>query len=435
MKSLNRKIGFFTVLALVIGNTVGNGIFLIPSSLARFGSISLLGWVFTSLGVITIAMSFARLSRMHPAVGGPYAYCRKGFGDYIGFQVAWNYWIANWTSNAGVIVGLVGYLSVCYSPIGSDPKLSFAISAGLLWLVTFLNIFNIKTAGNLQVITTILKLLPLFALLIFGIGHIHMDNYIPFNTSGQAPLSAIVGVATITMWAFAGFESGTVPAENVVDANKTIPRATIIGTLVTMVVYIGISAIVLGIIPAQDLMNNPAPVADVGEIVFGSWGKWVITIGAIVSSIGTLNGLVLVQAQIPYAAAKDKLFPALFAKTTSHGEPIVAHIVSSLLITALLIMGFNDNLVDQYTYIIIFSSLTTLITYLFSVVAEVMFYIQNDQLARLPKRHIFNAFLAFLYIFWALYGAGGTQVYAGCILFFISTPIYAYLKSKGSHLT
>lgn len=430
MTSNSRKIGFFTVLALVIGNTVGNGIFLIPSSLARFGSISLLGWVFTSLGVITIAMSYARLSRMHPAVGGPYAYCRKGFGDYIGFQVAWNYWISNWTSNAGVIVGLIGYLSICYEPIGSNPLFSFLVSTTILWLITLLNIMNIKKAGNLQVITTVLKLLPLFALLIFGVGHINTDNFVPFNTSGETHLTAIVGASTITMWAFAGFETGTVPADNVGNANKVIPRATIIGTLITMGIYIGISTIVLGIIPACDLVNNNAPIADVGEIVFGPIGKWVVTIGAIVSSIGTLNGLVLVQAKIPYAAAKDKLFPESFAKTTKNGEPIVAHIVSSLLITALLVMGFNDNLIDKYTYIIIFSSLTTLITYLFSVVSEVMFYIQNKQLDKLPKWPIFNAFLAFLYIFWALYGAGSTQVYTGCLLFFISTPIYAYLKYK-----
>ncbi len=430
MTSNSRKIGFFTVLALVIGNTVGNGIFLIPSSLARFGSISLLGWIFTSLGVITIAMSYARLSRMHPAVGGPYAYCRKGFGDYIGFQVAWNYWISNWTSNAGVIVGLIGYLSICYEPIGSNPLFSFLVSTTILWLITLLNIINIKKAGNLQVITTVLKLLPLFALLIFGVGHINTDNFVPFNTSGETHLTAIVGASTITMWAFAGFETGTVPADNVGNANKVIPRATIIGTLITMGIYIGISGIVLGIIPACDLINNNAPIADVGEIVFGPIGKWVVTIGAIVSSIGTLNGLVLVQAKIPYAAAKDKLFPKSFAKTTKNGEPIVAHIVSSLLITALLVMGFNDNLIDKYTYIIIFSSLTTLITYLFSVVSEVMFYIQNKQLDKLPKGPIFNAFLAFLYIFWALYGAGSTQVYMGCLLFFISTPIYAYLKYK-----
>ncbi len=430
MITSSRKIGFFTVLALVIGNTVGNGIFLIPSSLARFGSVSLLGWLFTSLGVIAIAMSYARLSRMHPAVGGPYAYCRKGFGDYIGFQVAWNYWISNWTSNAGVVVGLIGYLSICYEPIGSKPLFSFLVSTSILWSITLLNILNIKKAGNLQVITTVLKLLPLFALLIFGVGHINTENFVPFNTTGETHLTAIVGAATITMWAFAGFETGTVPADNVENADKVIPRATIIGTLITMGVYIGISAIVLGIIPACDLMNNTAPIADVGEIVFGPLGKWVITVGAIVSSIGTLNGLVLVQAQIPYAAAKDKLFPESFAKTTKNGEPIVAHIVSSLMITALLILGFNDNLVDKYTYIIIFSSLTTLITYLFSVVAEVMFYIQNKQLDKLPKGPILNAFLAFLYIFWALYGAGSTQVYAGCLLFFISTPIYAYLKYK-----
>lgn len=430
MITSKHKIGFFTVLALVIGNTVGNGIFLIPSSLARFGSISLLGWIFTSIGVITIALSYTRLSRMHPAVGGPYAYCRKGFGDYIGFQVAWNYWISNWTSNAGVVVGLIGYLSICYEPIGSDPMLSFIISVSILWLITFLNILNIKGAGNLQVVTTVLKLLPLFALLFFGVGHINIENFTPFNTTGETHMTAIVGAATITMWAFAGFETGTVPASNVIKPEKTIPRATLIGTLVTMAVYIGISAIVLGIIPNCDLVNNAAPIADVGEIVFGPWGKWFITIGAIVSSIGTLNGLILVQAQIPYAAAKDKLFPESFAKTTRSGEPIVAHIVSSLLITTLLIMGFNDNLVDKYTYIIIFSSLTTLITYLFSVMSEIMFYLQNKEIKKLPKMHVLNAIMAFVYIIWALYGAGATQVYAGCLLFFISTPLYAYLKYK-----
>ena len=122
-----KQLGFLAVLSLVIGNTLGAGIFLIPSSLAVFGSISLVGWVLTAIGTMLIALSFAKLSRLYPSTGGPYVYCRKAFGDFVGFQVAWNYWIQAWVGNAGILLSLVGYLGLAFPTLMEDPWHQFFV--------------------------------------------------------------------------------------------------------------------------------------------------------------------------------------------------------------------------------------------------------------------------------------------------------------------
>ena len=156
-----REIGFWTAVSLVIGGMIGSGVFTLPASLARYGGISLLGWVVSAAGAVLLALVFAHLARRNPAAGGLYAYTRDSFGDLAGFLVAWGYWISIWCANAALAVSFVGYLDPFIPSIVRTPSSAALLAVATLWFLTAVNSRGVATAGRVQVVTTTLKLLPL----------------------------------------------------------------------------------------------------------------------------------------------------------------------------------------------------------------------------------------------------------------------------------
>jgi len=135
----HRKLGLWMATALVVGNMIGSGVFLLPSSLASYGSISLVGWAITATGAVLLALVFARLGRAYPRTGGPYAYSRRAFGDFIGFQTAWGYWIAAWAGNAAIAVAFVGYLAVFWPGLAGNAVLAAVVAISAIWLLKVLS--------------------------------------------------------------------------------------------------------------------------------------------------------------------------------------------------------------------------------------------------------------------------------------------------------
>jgi APA family basic amino acid/polyamine antiporter len=427
-----KSLGFWTLTALVAGNMIGSGIFMLPAALAAFGSIGIFAWILTGAGTMVLAIVFARLSRLLPRTGGPYAYCHEAFGDFIGFQVAYNYWIALWVGNAAIVVTLISYLSVFWPQLNHSPWLSFSMSLFIIWLITLINILGIKEAGKTQLITTILKLIPLFAIAIVGLLFVQQSNLMQFNMSNKSNFSALTGAATLTMWAFIGFESATVPAEHVIDPRRNIPRATIVGTLIAAFVYILSTISVMGVVPMQQLAHSNSPFATAANIMFGPWANWVVAGAAVIACFGTLNGWIMMQGQIPLAAAKDNLFPKQFEKVNKSGSPAVGLIVSSILISILLAMRYGASLVDQFTMISLLATLASLIPYIYTSVAELMFYIKEREKFN-QKRFLSSAILAliaFAYTYWLIYGAGLEIVFYGVLLLLSSIPVYLLLQIK-----
>ncbi|MHA4812645.1 amino acid permease, partial [Flavitalea flava] len=262
------KLGLWTSTSLVIGNMVGSGVFLLPGALASFGGISLLGWLFSSAGALLLAIVFSRLSKLLPhADGGPYAYTRSGFGDFSAFIVAWGYWISVWCTNATISVSLVGALSTFFPVLADNSLLAILTSLSAIWFLTWVNTRGIKASGRMQLITTILKMIPLILVAVAGLFFLHWKNFSPFNISGQSDLSAITSTATLTFFAFLGMECATIPAGNVENPEVTIPRATILGTVITTLVYILGTISVMGIIPSKDLQHSITPFADVAVLI------------------------------------------------------------------------------------------------------------------------------------------------------------------------
>ncbi|MBF8262735.1 MAG: arginine/agmatine antiporter [Parachlamydiales bacterium] len=428
-----KKLGIVTLTALVTGNMIGSGIFLLPAAMARLGSMTLISWIFTSLGSLFLAFVFARLSQSMPETGGPYAYARMGLGDAFGCQTAYCYWINAWVGNAVIILAGVGYLSVFF-PALTDPRFGCMAAIGLVWVFTALNLKGVYAAGIFQLISTISKLIPILFIAICGWFFFHVDYIIESANVSNPPMSTfgvITQGAILTLWAFTGLETATVPADSVDNPKRNIPIATILGTLIASGCYILGSTVIMGMIPNGQLQNSLSPFADAAQILLGNWGKWIIAGGAVISCLGTLNGWIMIQAQIPMAAAHDNLFLKIFARRNKYGAPVNALIISSALVSLLLFLTISPDLINQFKFILLMATLTALISYFYTPIAELILYITGK--ISLTRGSIIVAILAMLYSFWAITGAGIEVLSYGVLVVLSSIPFYLIVlwrKSK-----
>lgn len=424
------KLGLLMCTALVVGNMIGSGVFLLPASLAPYGGISIIGWLITAAGAMLLALVFARLSRLVPKAGGPYAYTRHGFGDFAAFLVAWGYWISIWAGNAAISVAFTGYLGVFLPGLTRSALLSAGTALAAIWFLTWINTRGVRNAGIVQVVTTALKLVPLVAVGTLGLLYLRVENFMPFNQSGGSGFSAITATATLTLWAFLGLESATIPSGEVKDPAKTIPRATIVGTLLTAILYILGTVAVMGVIPAATLAGSTAPFADAARLMWGEWAAYVVAAGAAISCFGALNGWILLQGQLPLAAEVDGLFPRLFGRLGMNGTPAAGLVVSSFLITILVGMNFTRGLVELYTFIILLATLTTLIPYVFSTAAELLIYVRERE--RFEGRRMWGAtsiaILALAYSLWAIIGIGREALIWGAVLLLCGVPVFLLVR-------
>ncbi len=362
-------LGFPTAVALVMGNMIGSGVFLLPASLAPYGGISLVGWVVSAGGAVLLALVFARLAAANPAAGGPYAYTRAAFGDLPGFLVAWGYWISAWSTNAALAVAFVGYLDPFVPGLVRNPASAAALAIGTVWLLTAVNLRGVRSAGRVQVATTMLKILPL---LLVGVGGIFFLNRAHFAIAESSPAAFARGVtttATLTLWAFLGLECATIPASSIRNAERVIPRATVIGTILAACIYIVSTVGVMGLVAPEALGHTTAPFADAARALAGGRAAAIIAIGAAISCFGALNGWILIVGQLPLAVARDGLFPRIFARVSPRGTPTTGLIVGSVLATALIGMNYTRGLVALFTFIILLATLSTLVPYVFCSLA------------------------------------------------------------------
>ena len=404
-----RKLGFWMCTALVVGNMIGAGIFLLPASLAPYGLNSLVAWGLTATGAMILAMVFAALGRAYPNACGPYDYTRIAFGDLAGFVVAWGYWISIWCGNAAIATGAIGYLGTLFPALGTQPVSAFA-SVALVWVLTGVNALGARTAGRVQVVTTILKLVPLLAIAGLGLWLLAMHD--PRLTTANAPttfsLDGITAAAALTLWALVGLESATIPGGKVENPERTIPRATIVGTAFTAVIYVLACGCVLLLVPSAQLAQSQAPIADVARTVWGPGAALAFAAFAAISGIGALNGWILLQGELPSQMARKGVFPRLFAGESARGVPIASLCISSLLVSAMILANSSKSLVQVFSYIILVSTSATLVFYLLCSLA-VLKLMRTGELRPASGKLGWLAAAAVvgsLYSLWAIYGAG-----------------------------
>ncbi|MFT4568942.1 MAG: APA family basic amino acid/polyamine antiporter [Saprospiraceae bacterium] len=429
VQETKNKVGQWTSTSLVLGNMVGSGIFLLPAALGAYGGISIIGWIISSLGALLLAKVFASLSRMIPYSGGPYVYTRVGFGDFSAFLVAWGYWISILCTNAAITVAMLGYLAVFFPILEETPLLSITIGVGVIWLLTWVNNRGIKSAGYLQLVTTILKIIPLLLITIVGLFFFHAEHFIPFNISASSSWDAILQTTTLTLFAYLGVECATIPAEQVNDAKVTIPRATWIGTILAILIYMLGSISIMGVLSPEELQASSAPFADAANLIWGSGARYFVALGAVISTFGALNGWIMMQGQIPMAAARDNVFPSFFAKTNESATPVAGIILSSVLVTLLLITNYTKGLNKAFEFMILLSTLTVLVPYLFSSATYMI--MANKKGVKLYRNwSIWLGLGAFCFSLFAVIGSGQEVVFYGFIMLMIGIPFYVLIKLK-----
>ena len=432
---MQRSFGFWRSWALVVGSMIGNGIFLLPAVLAPYGSLSVLGWVFAGMGTLLIAFMLGTLAKRNPKLGGPYAYTHMAFGDLPSFFVGWGHWMSYCSATAVGGIAFVAYLGFFLPQLTDNPALGAITSLALIWIVTALNISSTKSAGIFQLITTILKLLPLF--LIAGGGVLMGDvSGIPAsNPNNESPVLLISGLVILTMWAFVGVENVTIAADEVIDPHKTIPRALILGTLTAVVFYIVATLGVMALVPQAELAQSSSPFADAAVVLFGAWGGALVALGAIVSIVGALNGNVLATGMLSRAIAVDKLFPARFATLNASGSPAFSLTVASGIASILIVMNYTKGLLAAFELLIVLSTLTTLLPYAASALSEIV--LQRRDMAfkgAINYRTIAVALGALAFSIFAIVGSGLEVAAYGLVLLAAGFPIYLWQKRSGQRV-
>jgi APA family basic amino acid/polyamine antiporter len=418
-------LGFWMCVALVVGNTIGSGVFLLPTALAPYGLNSVLAWGFTASGAIALAVVFARLSRAYPQAGGPYAYVHFAFGPLTAFIVAWGYWISIWVGNVSIATYTVSYLTPLLPWIAEKPGASAALTLLFLWTLTFVNWYGIKASGWVQSVTTVLKILPLLAVVLLGLFSLHANNLaaatmIPLTVSGTT------AAATLTLWALLGLESATIPADKVANPARVIPIATLLGTVATALICAIACTTVLLLLPAATLAGSNAPFADLATQFWGIGAGKLVAVFAAISGFGALNGWILLQGELPRAMAMRGEFPRIFARESSRSTPGFALCFGSALATLLILANYQKSMASIFTFMILLSTTACLVMYALCSAA----LLRLQWIGQLGAARKGSAALAIVgvmataYSLWAIIGAGAEAVAWGAALLCLGVPLY-----------
>ncbi|WP_129793525.1 APC family permease [Sphingosinicella sp. CPCC 101087] len=419
-----RAFGFWICLALVVGNMIGSGFFLLPATLAPFGWNGVAGWIVTTSGALCLAAVFGSLARAFPEAGGPYAYSRRAFGPFPAFVVAWAYWVSMWVGNVAIATGVIAPLSTVFP--GMAPH-SVWLTLALIWSLTAINCIGARPVGVIQLVTTLLKFLPLVAVvvvaaLVLGEGGAAAAPPLRAEALQLGGETGIAAAAALTLWSFLGLESATVPAERVRNPSRNIARATLIGVAVTGAFYTFAASAVALLLPLEQVARSGAPMADFIGLHWGGPAGIVIALFAAIAAFGALNGWILMQGELPWAMARDGVFPSWLAKLSRRGTPARAHVAASLLVTIVLSFNYSRSMTDLFGFLILLATSAALVVYLACSVAAIRLG---------TSRRLVPAFLgAALFSLWAIWGAGGEAMLWGAVLLVSGVPLYFLTRRR-----
>ena len=425
---VQRMIGFWTALALVVGNVIGTGIFLLPATLAPFGWNALYGWLVTIGGGLCLAYVFAGLARGMPRANGPYDYIATAFGAPAGFFVMWSYWVSLWVTNAAIAIGAVAYLTPFAPDFFAWPPAGPLTAIGFVLLFTFVATRGVRSSGNVQLVTSVLKLLPLIAVIVAAILILGRGGGEAAGAVAPAPvsLSGIAGATALALWAMLGFESAAVPAARISTPGRTIPRATMIGTLLVGLIYLLVSSAVLLLLPSAEAAASQAPLADLIGLYWGSEAASLVAAFAAISALGALNGWVLLQAEVPMTLAMRGVFPKAFARLNRQRTPIIAHLLGCALSCVLVATNLSSGMIRIYEFMILLATTATLVLYFVAALGCIELQRRNE----IETRPLLLAasIIGLLFALATFYGAGLEATGWGAALLATAIPVYFVMR-------
>ncbi|MBD8871573.1 amino acid permease [Rhodanobacter sp. DHB23] len=424
-----RKIGFWTCTALVIGNVIGMGIFVLPAALAPYGFNALIGWAVVLAGALALARVFSILARALPDAGGPYGYIRHTLGDLPAYLSLWAYWVSVWITNAALATGVVGYLVAAFPALGALPPMWFA--QGLLWTLVAINLCGVRTGGGVQILTTALKLLPMLAIALLG-GWLLLTS--PASYTAHLPatpinLGGVTAATSIALFAMLGVESASVPAARVDEPARTIPRATMIGTALAALVYVVVSAIPLLLIRQPELAATSAPFALVMDrFAAAGSGRWLALFVAI-SGLGALNGWTLLVGELTRTMADHGVLPAVLARHDRRGTPTLSLLVTGALSAAMIAMSYSKSLVSAFTFLTLLGTAANLPLYLCCALALMVLWRRRHEVCA-SQGALLAALVCVLFVAFAFVGAGRGPFLCAIGLVAAGLPLYALMRLR-----
>lgn len=416
------KIGLVPATLMVAGNMMGSGVFMLPANLAAIGGIAIFGWVITVVGALALALTFAKLAAIDPAAGGPYAYARKAYGDYMGYQTNLIYWLANVVGNVGLAVAGLGYLTNFF-PVLREPLVAALAQVAVVWFLIYANILGPKFVGRLQSFTTVFALVPIIGMALLGWFWFSGGTYAQgWNVSGHDSMGAIGATLNFTLWAFIGVESASVSAGVVENPQRNVPIATVVGVVLAAVCYILSSSAIMGMIPNAELVKSSAPFADAARVALGPVAGNIVALCAAVGCLGSLGGWTLLVGQTAKAAADDGLFPNIFAKVNSKDVPSVGLALVGVIMTVQIILTMSPTASEQFGKIASIAVIMTLLPYIYSAIAiKVLGY------KKLPPNeyglYVVIGLVAAVYSLWAMVGSDGQQT-RWSLIFVVATIVF-----------
>jgi len=426
MQPHTQKLGFWPVFALVTGSQISSGVFILPTTLAPFGTYTFLGWFVAGLGALALAFVFAQLCNRFPETGGPHIYVQRVFGDLPAFFVGWTYWIISWISTTVVFAACVGYLRPVFGI--ESPQIYFLLQVALLVAVTLLNLYNAHIACKAEFFLTVLKFIPLLILPALVLPYFDWSHLVMSTEVQQlSPFSALSRIVLLTFWGFIGLETATAPAGLVANPGKTIPLALLCGTACVMLIYLFNSFGIMGAVPGALLAASEAPYVDAAQIALGgSWHIWIAIISSIVC-LSTLNAWTLTSGQIAFGLGRAKLFPSLFASQTKDGTPWWGLIISSLAITPILALLSNKSLHQQIATIIDISVISFLFVYATCCVALFVALKREKQIRSAAS---IIALIALLFCAWIISQASSQTLITALLFTLSGAPFYWWWHHK-----
>ncbi|EFM96209.1 basic amino acid/polyamine antiporter [Actinobacillus pleuropneumoniae] len=435
------KIGLFSLTALVLSSMIGSGIFSLPQNMAEVaGAEALLsGWLITGIGIIFLGLSFFFLSRIKPELeGGVYTYAREGFGDLVGGLSAWGYWLCT-------AIGSVGYLVVAFEGLGAfvdsenhtifgqGNTLAAILGASVIvWAVHYLIARGIREAAYVNLIATIVKTLPLFLFIGLAVWFFSPEQFLQdFSGTqlGTTHLEQVKGTMLITLWVFVGVEGASVLSAHA-KKKSDVGLATILGILITLVLYVAITVLSLGILPREVIAAMPNPsMAGLMEQMIGTSGKIIITFCLIVSVLASYMSWTMFSSEIPYQAAKTKVFPKLLNRTNINGTPIAGLWLTNITIQiSLLLVLFTGK---GYSMLIQLS--TTMILVPYFLVGAYLFKVAMKQNEAWYIK--LTGAMASVYGLWIVYAAGLDYLLLSVVLYVPGLALFFYSrKQSGENL-
>lgn len=417
-----KPLGFWSCWALVVGTVIGSGVLLLPTQLAPYGLAGMIGFCVAAVGALALALVFARLASRTQRSGGPYVYTQEAFGNLLGFLSAWALWVSYWIAIPVVATAFVGYLIVFVPALDDRPLYQALAALGVIWTLTLISARGLREASAVQMMMTILKIVPIILVIALALAAGEASNLALLTPAADTPLlGGVAAVALLSLWPFTGFEVGVLPAGNVRDAERVIPRALVSGMLTVAVVYFAAILAVMLLVPAGQLQHSASPFADAARGL-GPWGAPLVAAGAMVAILGTLNGVLFCCGQVPMALALDNHAPTVLAKTNSGASPYVSLLLSAALGSILLMANYARGLVGVYTFLVQMSTMTVLLPYLFCALAELR------HSWRSAKAWAAVALTAVAFSLFAMFGSGREALWQGGLLTLAGVPFYFWFR-------